>query len=189
MKIDHHCLGFKHLLLIALVACYAFLGGAVFYHIEGPHENATIAAARRDARDRHWRYAYLFLNVTPQLCQNSSLQSDCFAAIVDVFKSYDNVTGLTRELQKGVWSWDYWNSVFYAATIFTTIGYGHMSCKTYMGRAATIVYALIGIPLTLVLLNDLGRLIFDGVQTLWNKLLRYILHFDLHNCPILFNDR
>lgn len=45
-----------------------------------------------------------------------------------------------------------------SVTLYTTMGYGNMSCRTFEGKLATIVYAFIGIPLILSLLNDLGKM-------------------------------
>lgn len=36
-------------------------------------------------------------------------------------------------------------------------GYGHIYPSTNTGRAITIIYALIGIPLFMILLNDFGK--------------------------------
>lgn len=37
-------------------------------------------------------------------------------------------------------------------------GYGHITPKTTAGRALTIVYAIIGIPIFLILMADFGKL-------------------------------
>ena len=43
--------------------------------------------------------------------------------------------------------WDLYGSIFYAETIVTTIGYGHISPSTPIGRMITCLYALFGVPL------------------------------------------
>ncbi|NXX71978.1 KCNKH protein, partial [Spizella passerina] len=44
------------------------------------------------------------------------------------------------------------------------IGYGNLSPSTAVGRIFSIVFALFGIPLNLVLLNAIGHLMLLGVQ-------------------------
>lgn len=50
--------------------------------------------------------------------------------------------------------------------IFHT-GYGHIYPATNTGRAITIVYAIIGIPMFLILLADFGKLFTRGIKFLW----------------------
>jgi len=40
--------------------------------------------------------------------------------------------------------WDFFGSVFYCVTLVSTIGYGHITCKTKLGKVFTIVYSAIG---------------------------------------------
>lgn len=46
-------------------------------------------------------------------------------------------------------------------------GYGHIYPATNTGRAITIVYAIIGIPLFLILLADFGKLFTRGIKFVW----------------------
>ena len=46
-------------------------------------------------------------------------------------------------------------------------GYGHIYPITDTGRAITIVYAIIGIPMFLILLTDFGKLFTRGIKVLW----------------------
>ena len=41
-------------------------------------------------------------------------------------------------------------------TIYTTVGFGNIYCVTPAGKWATVAYALLGIPLCLVVLAKLG---------------------------------
>lgn len=47
------------------------------------------------------------------------------------------------------------------------LGYGHITPATNTGRAITIVYAIIGIPLFLILLADFGKLFTRGIKFVW----------------------
>ncbi|XP_030246636.1 TWiK family of potassium channels protein 9-like, partial [Drosophila navojoa] len=46
-------------------------------------------------------------------------------------------------------------------------GYGHITPKTRVGRGLTIIYAIIGIPMFLIVLADLGKLFTRSVKFLW----------------------
>ena len=43
--------------------------------------------------------------------------------------------------------WTFWDSVYFSATVVTTIGYGQIAPSTRSGRIACIIYAIIGICL------------------------------------------
>lgn len=47
------------------------------------------------------------------------------------------------------------------------LGYGHITPKTTVGRSLTIIYAIIGIPMFLIVLADLGKLFTRCVKFLW----------------------
>lgn len=54
------------------------------------------------------------------------------------------------------------------------LGYGNIACQTVAGRVATMVYAILGIPLLLTVLSDLGSLLFQALEQLHVKI-RYLL--------------
>uniref|UniRef100_A0A914C701 Potassium channel domain-containing protein n=1 Tax=Acrobeloides nanus TaxID=290746 RepID=A0A914C701_9BILA len=73
--------------------------------------------------------------------------------------------------------WDFTSAVFYSMTVCTAIGYGAITCSTTWGKALTIVYASIGIPLMLVVLSDIGGLLtvlFTKVYALCLKVYKII---------------
>ncbi|BES96443.1 Ion channel [Nesidiocoris tenuis] len=73
--------------------------------------------------------------------------------------------GLTT--YSGQRSWSFINGIIYCLTVVTTIGYGHIAPVTNSGRALTIAYSIIGIPLFLILLADFGKLFTRGIKFLW----------------------
>ncbi|KAG9464861.1 hypothetical protein GDO78_019272 [Eleutherodactylus coqui] len=73
--------------------------------------------------------------------------------------------------------WNFFSSLFFCFTVFSTIGYGRMAPITVKGKIATMVYAAIGIPLMLLLLADLG----DILAVFMSKTYNYILN-TWHRC-------
>lgn len=50
---------------------------------------------------------------------------------------------------------------------FMFSGYGHIAPSTDTGRFITIVYAIFGIPIFLILLADFGKMFTRGIKFLW----------------------
>ncbi|XP_038161190.1 potassium channel subfamily K member 6 [Cyprinodon tularosa] len=50
-------------------------------------------------------------------------------------------------------NWDLASSMFFANTLVTTVGYGHPTPLSDAGKAFSIVYALIGVPFTMLVLT------------------------------------
>lgn len=60
--------------------------------------------------------------------------------------------------------WNIYNSIFFCMTVTTTIGYGNLAPVTVWGRVICVIYALIGIPLTLALLAIVGKILGDYIN-------------------------
>ncbi|NWI50924.1 KCNKH protein, partial [Calyptomena viridis] len=52
----------------------------------------------------------------------------------------------------------------FSASFLLCLGYGNLSPSTAVGRIFCIVFAFFGIPLNLILLNEIGQLMLLGVQ-------------------------
>ncbi|CAN8008813.1 unnamed protein product, partial [Ixodes pacificus] len=53
-------------------------------------------------------------------------------------------------------NWNFYNSFFFAITVVTTIGYGHLAPSTSVGRVFCVLYAVAGVPMTGILLAGIG---------------------------------
>ncbi|XP_034554075.1 potassium channel subfamily K member 5-like isoform X2 [Notolabrus celidotus] len=77
---------------------------------------------------------------------------------------------ITGEIHRNTWDWV--NSVIFASTIVTTIGFGNVAPKTQGGRIFCILYGLCGIPLCLVWISQLGSFFGDRAKRLSGILIR-----------------
>jgi hypothetical protein len=97
-------------------------------------------------------------------------------ARIDLFKRQHNISdqdfrNLTRtvelRLQYHKKQWKFVGSFYYATVVLALIGYGHAIPNTKAGRAVTIGYALIGIPMWLIMIQSVGERL--------NALIRFVL--------------
>ncbi|XP_029281240.1 LOW QUALITY PROTEIN: potassium channel subfamily K member 3a [Cottoperca gobio] len=85
-------------------------------------------------------------------------------------ENFDELEKLVLELKphKAGVQWKIAGSFYFAITVITTIGYGHAAPSTNGGKVFCMLYALLGIPLTLVMFQSVGERI--------NTFVRYLLH-------------
>uniref|UniRef100_H3AMR0 Potassium channel domain-containing protein n=1 Tax=Latimeria chalumnae TaxID=7897 RepID=H3AMR0_LATCH len=81
-------------------------------------------------------------------------------AVIQAYNTGISPNGNTTNLG----NWRYSGAFFFAVTVVTTIGYGKLSPSTVGGQIFCIFFALLGIPLNLILLNRIGKWMLSGVQ-------------------------
>lgn len=166
---------FSHVLLLMFLAVYACFGAYIFISFEAPTEQ--------------WE-KQLIIDTRLKIVNDSwyeASQAKSQEAFVELFRSkfedYERL--LNRACNSGMNSnslenqWTFWGALFYSMTVFTTIGYGHLTPITFAGRVATMIYAIFGIPILLMVLADLGKLLtriikyaFKRFRYLYNKLFK-----------------
>lgn len=178
----HHL---KPLVFLLLLIIYSMLGGYAFFMIE--HKKA-LQMFELDVIDndnlRHqtalniYRLLdidqFLFANSFTDNNTNDSLFNNfnCIASnssedlnltsllpfgdLTEILKTFSE--NIQRRDARDIGDWSFFGSVFYAGTVYTTIGYGNIIPHTVAGRVLTIVYALVGIPLMLYTLAQTGKM-------------------------------
>ncbi|XP_008066634.1 potassium channel subfamily K member 17 [Carlito syrichta] len=143
------------LLLLAYLA-YLALGTGVFWALEG---RAAQDSSRSFQRDK-WE---LLQNFT---CLDGPALDSLIRDIVQAYKSGASLLSNTTSMGR----WELVGSFFFSVSTITTIGYGNLSPHTMAARLFCILFALMGIPLNLVVLNRLGHLMQRAVHSCARRL-------------------
>ncbi|CAI5684012.1 potassium channel subfamily K member 3a [Oreochromis niloticus] len=133
---------------LALIICtftYLIVGAAIFDAMESQKETTQRMELHRKKGE---------------LLQTFNLSSEDFDELEKVV--------LQLKPHKAGVQWKFAGSFYFAITVITTIGYGHAAPSTDGGKVFCMLYALLGIPLTLVMFQSVGERI--------NTFVRYLLH-------------
>lgn len=134
-----------------LYLVFLISGALVFSFLERPLEMALKLRVESVLQN----FLRTYPNVSDQALED--LITEVVAASNRGVSAIKNATGESN--------WSFGQSFFFTSTVVTTIGYGHVTPLSRAGKIFCMVYAVIGIPLTLVLLSALvARLL---VPTIW----------------------
>ncbi|CAH0564917.1 unnamed protein product, partial [Brassicogethes aeneus] len=66
--------------------------------------------------------------------------------------------------------WTFGGALLYSLTLLTTVGNSRLTPRTAVGKIVAIIYAIIGVPLMLILLSALGSMLASGARRGYSKL-------------------
>lgn len=168
---------FSHVLLLMFLAVYACFGAYIFISFEAPTEQwekQLIIDSRQRLVNDSWSDATDGKRSKAEFYDAFRLKLEDYERLLN--RACASGMGTSSSLDN---QWNFWGALFYSMTVFTTIGYGHLTPITFAGRVATMVYAIFGIPILLMVLADLGKLLtriikytFKKFRYMYNKLMR-----------------
>ncbi|MCJ8736578.1 hypothetical protein PDJAM_G00014100 [Pangasius djambal] len=145
---------FPHVVLILSLIAYAVLGAFLFQGIEGKPKNDTD------------EYRNFVRQVVATVRNRSDEPEEVLVGAIEQKISKDYQAAWSQSYKK----WNFYGSLFFCCTVFTTVGYGEMYPVTGTGRAACIIYAMLGIPLMLLVISDVGDILAMLVSNAYQRL-------------------
>ncbi|UXI14637.1 Potassium channel subfamily K member 18 [Sarcoptes scabiei] len=156
--------------LCFLVVAYSVVGAFMFRAIESPFEVQT-AKQVNELRDRTvlklWNITLhnniLFYEKWKLLVSNEIrfFQKGLLRSIKD---GYEGQQSVGRE------QWSFSGAFLFSLTVISTIGYGNISPRTDKGKLMTILYAIVGIPLMLLYLTNIGDILAKSFRYVYGGL-------------------
>lgn len=143
-----------HAFYIIGLILYGIIGGLIFRQLDGRSSDHAIREHKSSCSIKR-QQSWLRIKI---LCHNGTL-GECEHEVMELFEGYENCSrAIDRTHQVTQYSTaEYMNALIYSITVFTTIGYGTISMSSNVGRLATIIYAVVGIPFFFAFLNDMGQ--------------------------------
>nr|XP_061838321.1 potassium channel subfamily K member 9-like [Nerophis lumbriciformis] len=135
---------------LSLIVCtftYLLVGAAVFDALESDFEMREKEQLEAEERRLQGKY-----NISE-----------------DDYRKLENIIMEAEPHRAGV-QWKFAGSFYFAITVITTIGYGHAAPGTDAGKAFCMFYAVLGIPLTLVMFQSLGERMNTFVKYLLKRI-------------------
>ncbi|XP_073812689.1 uncharacterized protein isoform X1 [Musca autumnalis] len=161
-KLRNKC--FAHTVVLILLIGF---GGLMFRYTEGTSEDiykCEVRKVKRDFIDHLWTVSHNMREEDWKTLARNKLRK---------FEEELHTMGaMGIRYFPGQRSWNFVNCILYCWTVITTIGYGHITPKTTLGQSLTIAYAIIGIPIFLILLADFGKLLTRIIKFLWGYVRR-----------------
>ncbi|CAL8095135.1 unnamed protein product [Calicophoron daubneyi] len=164
----------KHIGLLGLVVGYMFAGGYLFQALEQSNEVSVCEQKMTNYLDQlnvsSSRLLASASALTGDRAQLEQLIKETLVTFADQmfvlnFQPSTNCSDILNT-EKGS-QWNLANSVFFSATLITTIGYGNIAPGTFWGRITCVIYSLVGIPLMLVYLAIIGNSLAEGFRFIY----------------------
>ncbi|XP_053947572.1 TWiK family of potassium channels protein 7-like [Anastrepha ludens] len=158
----------NHIGLLISLSIYCGAGGLVFRQLERPAELERLEYLKAVVKTHREKFITTILNNTDVLNLDELIAKELAKYEVAVQEAAEG--GLLIEADKDFPEpyerWSILQAVFFSSTVLTTIGYGNIVPVTTGGRVFCICFALIGIPFTLTVIADWGRLFATAVSVM-----------------------
>ncbi|XP_055842722.1 TWiK family of potassium channels protein 9 [Episyrphus balteatus] len=158
----------NHIGLLISLSIYCGVGGVIFRQLERPAEVARVTHLKDVVKTQRERFIWAILNNTDMsnLDRLVSFELGKYEEAVQEAAEGGLLVVADKDFPQLYERWSILQAVFFSSTVLTTIGYGNIVPVTTGGRVFCICFALIGIPFTLTVIADWGRLFATAVSVL-----------------------
>lgn len=160
--------------VLAIVVAYVALGAAAFRALEGDAPgratdgDGVVGLLRSQTVERLWSITE---NLNILYRENWTKLAADEVLIFERSLAKVLASGDVRHHDRGYrHRWSFGGSFLYSLTLITTIGYGSVTPRTAWGKAATIAYALVGVPLMLLYLATVGDVLARAFRRAYARL-------------------
>ncbi|XP_036676428.2 TWiK family of potassium channels protein 7 [Drosophila suzukii] len=156
----------NHIGLLVSLSIYCGVGGLIFRHLERPAEVERLSHLKDVVKTHREKFMHTILNNTEvrNLDQLLAFELAKYEAAVQQAAEGGLLIVADKDFPEPYERWSILQAVFFSSTVLTTIGYGNIVPVTTGGRVFCICFALIGIPFTLTVIADWGRLFASAVS-------------------------
>uniref|UniRef100_A0A8D9AX77 TWiK family of potassium channels protein 7 n=1 Tax=Cacopsylla melanoneura TaxID=428564 RepID=A0A8D9AX77_9HEMI len=164
---------FSNIGIICLVIGYTIAGAFIFIEIERDEHDRNssklrlnMTSTRNTTVSNLWHYTCCVPAVFDEMVWKEQVSKELkgFQHIVidNVQKGYEGNRNSSNR-------WSFSGAFLYSLTVITTIGYGNLAPLTVLGKLATIVYAIAGMPLFLLYLSNIGDILAKSFKWIYAK--------------------
>ncbi|XP_055371567.1 TWiK family of potassium channels protein 7, partial [Condylostylus longicornis] len=158
----------SHVGLLVSLSIYCGVGGYIFRELERPAEIQRLQRLKEEVKTHRQAFVWAILNNTDMsnLDYLVSFELGKYEKAVQEAAEGGILIAADKDFPHKFEKWSIMQAVFFSSTVLTTIGYGNIVPVTTYGRVFCMCFALIGIPLTLTVIADFGRLFATAVSTI-----------------------
>lgn len=149
----------------AIVGAFGFM--MIETQVEQPVEECVREYVRREYADKLWfstasnQSVNVFNRTAFRAVSNSILQR--YQHNITSTLRYDNCANPSD-------LWSFPAALMFCLSVFTMIGYGSLVPKTQWGKGATVIYAVVGIPLYVLYFLNMGQVLAETFRWLYTRM-------------------
>ncbi|XP_076340207.1 potassium channel subfamily K member 18-like [Tachypleus tridentatus] len=165
---------FSHIGLCGLVVGYTIMGAFTFEALEAYNERAK----REEMQNERTAIVEALWDITAKSSVLHEVNWTQLAAATLRNFEVTIVQAVRKEGYDGKddssLQWSFSGALLYSIIVITTIGYGNIAPKTPWGKLVTLLYAIVGIPLMLLCLSNIGDAMAQSFKFIYWKVCCYL---------------